>query len=57
MRQLNLIPGDVLPRGWCQRCSHESGTVRLCWIAFGSWRQWAALYEGCRVRPRKSMGV
>lgn len=50
-----LIAGDVLPPGSCQRCSHETGQVRLCWIAYGSWRQWAALCEGCRERARAGL--
>ena len=47
-----LIAGDVLPRGSCQRCSHETGTVRLCWIVYGTWRQWAALCDRCRMGAR-----
>ena len=47
-----LIAGDVLPRGSCQRCSFALGTVRLCWIAFDTWRQWAALCDRCRMGAR-----
>jgi len=52
-----LIAGDTLPPGSCQRCSHETGTVRLCWIVFDSWRQWAALCVVCRERARKALGL
>lgn len=55
MTTRTLIAGDTLPRGSCQRCSFETGTVRLCWVVYGTWRQWAALCEGCREQARKGL--